>query len=390
MKRIILSFLLFILLFISAQQVFALEDTSSNQLKVILFYGEGCPHCKAAINFLEKTIPLYPQVTFEQYEIYNNQFNQIKMQATVKKLRVKSSGVPLILVGDSYFSGYSTDDISGKNIQEEIEKQLVSQIDQNLQEKNEDENINRAINLPIVGEIKVEHFSLPILTILIAVIDGFNPCAMWTLLFLISLLFGMKDRKRMWILGISFIVASATVYFLFLAAWLSLFSFLGVVSWIKIVIGLLAIGAGSYYLRDVVVNKSGGCQVTNNERRTKILEQLKKFTQEKQLILALVGIVVLAFAVNLIELVCSAGLPAIYTQILSMSDLSIWQYYGYLILYVLIFMLDDIFVFMTAMITLKAIGIESKYARYSHLIGGVLLLIIGLLLLFKPEWLMFA
>ena len=92
----------------------------------------------------------------------------------------------------------------------------------------------------------------------------------------------------------------------------------------------------------------------------------------------------------MVELVCSAGLPAIYTQILSLSNLPTWQYYFYLGLYILIFMLDDLFVFFTAMFTLKAVGVESKYARYSHLIGGVLMLVIGLLLLFKPEWLMFG
>ena len=103
-----------------------------------------------------------------------------------------------------------------------------------------------------------------------------------------------------------------------------------------------------------------------------------------------IGIILLAVAVNLIELVCSAGLPAIYTQILSLATLDRWQYYLYLLLYILIFMLDDLIVFFIAMITLKAVGIENKYVRFSRLIGGILITIIGLLLLFKPEILMFG
>jgi uncharacterized membrane protein HdeD (DUF308 family) len=98
----------------------------------------------------------------------------------------------------------------------------------------------------------------------------------------------------------------------------------------------------------------------------------------------------LAIAVNMVELICSAGLPAIYTQILSLADLTAWQYYLYLALYILVFMLDDLFIFFTAMITLQAVGVQGKYARYSHLIGGILMAVIGLLLLFKPEWLMFG
>jgi hypothetical protein len=200
----------------------------------------------------------------------------------------------------------------------------------------------------------------------------------------------MNDRKRMWILGSTFIISSAVVYFLFLSAWLNLFHFLGFIIWVRITIGLVALGAGGYYLYDFVKNRSGGCSVMGDERRQKIFDKIKNITQRKEFLLALGGIIALAFAVNLVELICSAGLPAVYTQILSLSDLNSWQYYGYLLLYILVFMLDDLFVFFTAMITLQATGIQSKYSHFSHLVGGALMLIIGLLLLFKPELLMFG
>ena len=223
-----------------------------------------------------------------------------------------------------------------------------------------------------------------------AVLDGFNPCAMWTLLFLISLLLGMKNRRRMWILGVAFVATSAGVYFLFLSAWLNLFLFAGMVGWIRGLIGLVAVVVGGYYLWDFCVNRQGGCSVMGDEKRRQVFESLKKVALKQQFGMALVGIILLAVAVNVVELVCSAGLPAIYTQVLSMSELPRWQYYMYLIFYVLIFMLDDLFVFFTAMVTLRAVGIESRYARYSHLVGGVLMLILGLLLWFKPEVLMFG
>ena len=236
---------------------------------------------------------------------------------------------------------------------------------------------------------KYGHLSLPVLTFVVALLDGFNPCAMWTLLFLISLLLGMNDRKRMWLLGTTFIAASALVYFLFLAAWLNLFLFLGFIVWVRLVVGLVALVTGGYFLRDYVVNKTGQCQVIGN-RRQKTMEKIRKIIKKKLLLLSLLGIIILAFAVNLVELICSAGLPAIYTQILSLAQLPKWQYYLYLIFYILIFMLDDLIIFFIAMITLQAVGIQSKYSRLSHLIGGILMLIIGCLLLFKPEWLMFG
>ena len=160
--------------------------------------------------------------------------------------------------------------------------------------------------------------------------------------------------------------------------------------WVRILISFFALGAGGYYLQSYWKNKDGACHVTASDRRRKVFERLRDITQKPQFFLALLGIILLAFAVNLVELICSAGLPAIYTNILSLSKLSVWQYYAYLVLYIFVFMLDDLFVFFAAMITLQATGMQGKYARYSHLIGGILMLTIGLLLLFKPEWLMFG
>jgi hypothetical protein len=247
-----------------------------------------------------------------------------------------------------------------------------------------------SLTLPILGTIQTANLSLPALSVVFGLVDGFNPCAMWALLFLISLLLGMKDRKRMWILGTTFIVTSAFVYFLFLSAWLNFFLILGFVFWVRIVIGLIALGVGIYNLRDYHINKEGGCKVIDNEKRRKTFDKLEGIAHEKKFILALGGIILLAFAVNLIELVCSAGLPAIFTQILSISNLSSGQHYSYILIYIFFFMIDDLIVFAIAMITLHAVGVQSKYARLSRLIGGILMLIIGGLLLFKPEILMFG
>jgi hypothetical protein len=250
--------------------------------------------------------------------------------------------------------------------------------------------IPETLTLPLIGEIQTKNISLPVLTIIIGALDGFNPCAMWTLMFLISLLLGMQNRRRMWILGSAFIIASATVYFLFLSAWLNLLLFIGFIFWVRVTIALVALVGGGYYLKEYFLNPHAGCVSTKTEDRKKVFEKLKILTHEKHFLIALIGIILLAIAVNLVELICSAGLPAVYTQILTLSELPTWQYYGYLLLYIFVFMLDDLIVFFVAMITLKMTGIADKYSRISHLIGGIAMAIIGILLLFKPEWLMFG
>ena len=211
---------------------------------------------------------------------------------------------------------------------------------------------------------------------------------MWVLVFLIGMLLGMKDKKRRWILGTAFIASSGLVYFFFLAAWFQLFSFLTFIPFIKPAIGLLATVAGVYYLREYFINKEAACKVTSGGKRKLIFEKLKRFCNEKHFWLALGGIIVLAAAVNLVELVCSAGLPAIFTQILTLSNLPMWQNYALMILYIVIFMLDDMIVFGVAMKTLELKTISAKYSRFSNLIGGIIMLILGILLIFKPGWLM--
>lgn len=209
-------------------------------------------------------------------------------------------------------------------------------------------------------------------------------------MFLISLLIGLRDRFRMWVLGSLFIIASAGVYFLFMAAWLNLLLFLGMLLWIRLLVGLLALGGGGYYLHEYFANPEAVCKITAPEARRRVFERLRALAGERNFLLAASGIVLLAFVANLIELICSAGIPAVYTQVLALSNLSEWQYYLYLSGYIFIFMLDDLFVFFVAMKTLQVTGLTGAYVRHAHAIGGGVLIVIGLMLLFKPEWLTFA
>jgi hypothetical protein len=244
--------------------------------------------------------------------------------------------------------------------------------------------------LPFIGQIKIKDFSLPAITVIFGALDGFNPCAMWVLIFLISLLVKMSNRRKMWILGTTFIFASAAVYFMFMVAWLNLLTFLGFIIWVRIAIGLVALVGGYLNLKEYVQNKDASCKVTNNEKRRNVMERLINISRNEKFILALGGIIVLAFAVNLVELFCSLGLPTIFIQLLTLNHISGLGSFLYILLYLLFFMLDDLIIFIVAMLTLRATGLTTKYTRYSNLIGGIIMLIIGLLMILKPGWLMFG
>ncbi len=247
-----------------------------------------------------------------------------------------------------------------------------------------------------MGEVDLAKMSLPILTIVVGALDGFNPCAMWILLFLITLLVNVRSRKKLLLIGGTFIFTSGLVYFLFLTAWLNLFLAIGYINLIRVLIGVLALAIGLWQVKNFIQYKPGTCKITDGKTgfqekiKSELKNRIEKLAVSPLTFGILAGVAVLAFAVNLLEFFCSAGLPAIYTKILTMSHLSSLSYYLYLLLYTFVFILDDLIVFSLAMIALNRFKFAEKYNYWTTLIGGVLIFIIGILLIFKPSLLMFG
>ena len=214
---------------------------------------------------------------------------------------------------------------------------------------------------------------------------------MWILLFLISMLLGMDNKKRKWTLGITFLASSAFVYFLFLISWLNLATFLNSIVYIRAGIAFMAIVLGilsvSRFLKGLF--KDDGCEVVDSNNRKRIIRAIRKIVKEKSFFLAIIGIILLAISVNIIELLCSLGLPVMFSEILTINEVSSSMKLVYSLIYVFFFLIDDIVVFIIAMKTLEIKAISNKFGKYSHLIGGIIMIIIGLLMVYKPEWLMF-
>jgi hypothetical protein len=380
-------------LFFQVGSVYAQEKTE--KLEYILFHLDTCPHCKDEIKFIEnKLLPKYGEfIDYKEYELSTQKNREVLDQYSFFYKVDVGSGVPIAFIGGEIVHGYGDDDTTGKQIMGIVESKLseLGLIDSKQDEVKKDDSSEMSV--PILGEIDAKSISLPFLTVVLGLVDGFNPCAMWVLLFLISLLFGMNDKKKMWILGSVFIFISGFSYFLFMSAWLHLVLFLGLISFIRAGIGLLAIGMGSLTIHNFWENRKVDgvvCKVSSNKKNQKVFDSLRNAVHKKSLLLSIIGIVVVAFLVNLLELACSAGFPAIFTQVLAINDIAMWQRYMYMIGYVFFYMLDDMIIFALAMITMQATGIGTKYAKYVNLFSGILIFILGLLLIFKPEFLMFS
>jgi len=391
-----------VLLFGGSSANAATGGTASPLVTIHYFHADGCPHCAQASAFLKRYAG-DARITIREYEARNNAANRERFIKVANALGVQDGGVPFILIGDWAVMGYLDDRRTGSAIAIQVAHCLDSACPDNvaailagvppptpIRFTRAGAGLPETVTLPLIGEISTAALSLPALTVVLGAIDGFNPCAMWALVFLLSLLMGTKDRRRMWILGLTFLFGSGLVYFLIMAAWLNVLLVIGYSLWIRAAVGVIALGAAAYYLYDFASNPDAACEVSHSGGRQQMLARLRRFALEERLWPAMAGVLLLAIAVNMIELICSAGIPAIYTHLLTLTPMPRWQYYGYLLLYNLVFMLDDIAMFAVAMATLKMTGLGARYARASRLIGGVVLAVIGLMLLFRPQWLSFS
>lgn len=417
MRKLSIGILAFSFLFILFAALPARSQVAD--VNIYVFYGDGCPHCAKEETFLDSLSARDPGLKVRRFEVWRDRENADLLVRIAKEIGTPASGVPFLVIGDRAVVGYYNAETTGREIIDLIElaraggcRDIVAEL---LNETGPsggatcehacaaDDNECRAacgcqdnasttgrlVNLPFIGAVDPGTLSLPLLTVIVGGLDGFNPCAMWVLLFLINLLLGETDRTRRWVLGAAFIFVSGLVYYLFLSAWLNVFLFVGFISAVRILVGTVAIGSGAWQLRRWWKNREGGCDVVEEGERRQIFTRLKRIVSERNFFLALGGIVVLAASVNLIELVCSAGLPAVYTQVLSLSDLPWWQYQAYLALYILIYMLDDLLIFFVAMRALELKAVGGRYERFVGLIGGILILLLGLALIFRPGLVMF-
>lgn len=389
-SKLLILILLFFSFFVSV---------NAKEIDLHIFYGEGCPHCKEEFKFLDELKKEYKELKIYKYEVWYDESSNKIFKDVQNMLGKNASGIPYTIIGNQVITGFR------KEYKSRIKAILDYYKDNNYRDLVNEMLGNKPIrddivledieikanvfSVPILGEIDPRGTSLLFLAAIIGFVDGFNPCAMWILLFLISMLMGMKDKRRMWILGLTFLLTSAFIYFMFMVAWLNLAVVITKILYIRILISLFAIVFGTINIWKYIISNKDGCEIVSDNKRKKIIEKIKSIISEKRFGLAIIGIILLAVSVNVIELLCSAGLPLMYTNILAINNLNPISYYIYIIIYVLFFLIDDIIVFSVAMFTLKQTGISTKYTKYSHLIGGVIILIIGILLLFRPEILMF-
>lgn len=387
MKRII-KLILFLLLIIPTSTLALSKDYNDyvgkyydiknyDKVNIYLFYSKICPHCQKEEKYFETLKEKYQdKINIYTYEVTENKTNNEIMKSLKKELKENSQGVPFTIIGSKTFLGYD----------ESLNERIENTIDSYLNENTTTDNI---YTIPILGKVEAKNASIILIAIILGFIDGFNPCAMWILLLLINMCISIKDKKKMLIVCLTFIITSGIIYFLSMLG-IGFILDLTTIAYIRNIIAILAIVLGIYNLYTYIkTRKETGCHVVKKEKRKTIITKINNILNNKNTLLMFGGTIILATSVNLIEMACSLGFPTIFLEILSINNIHGFLKITYLLIYILFYLIDDIVVLFLSIKAFEAKGISTKYNKYVHLIGGIIMVLMGILLIFKPEWIMF-
>ncbi len=343
-----------------------------------VFVRAGCPHCEAAKIFMDELRRERPSLQIVVHDIAENPAGRQRLQALAADRGMTGVGVPAFLIGTELLVGFLTADTTGAEIRARLDRRLQGIAPYRTVE---------GIETRWFGELRVGNLGLPLFTIVIGLLDGFNPCAMWVLLFLLSLLVNLQDRRKMALIAGTFVLVSGLIYFAFMAAWLNMFLLIGLSRAIQLTLGGIALFVGTVNVKDFFAWKRGLSLSIPESAKPGIHARVRRILQAENLAGAMASIVVLAALVNVIELLCTAGFPALYTQILTLQHLPTWTYYAYLSVYNLAYIFDDSLMVTIALVTLSRRRLQERAGRWLKLTSGLVMAGLGALLLLQPNWL---
>lgn len=357
------------------------DAQGETRVHLYFFWSQSCPHCLEAHPFIESIPKERPWVVLHALEVSRSRENAQRFEDMAQALGQEAEGVPTFIYCGTMEVGWGGADLSGGR--------LLNGLDACRRNGGSmtSSGTERAISLPGFGELDPGAISLPVFTVIIASLDAFNPCAFFVLLFLLSLLAHQRGRWRMLTVGGVFIVASGVMYFAFMSAWLNVFQLLGALSWITLAAGLLAIVVGLINTKDFFAFEKGVTLSIPESVKPNLYRRARVVLQSDNLPAMLAATVFLAVAANFYELLCTAGFPMVFTRILTLSEPSETVRYAYLALYNLIYVVPLALIVLAFVGTLSSHKLTEREGRLLKLMSGVMMLELGIVLTFAPQWL---
>jgi len=373
------------------------SSATAAQQRMEVFVREGCPHCAKAEIFLKRLAQERPDIAITVRDVLHEPAALQRLQDIAREQGSNNARVPAFFVGGQLIFGYSEEASTDKLIVQALQGQRVklpsaaaegetcAALDGSTCRGEEPATADRAqaFEVTLLGRtITLDDVGLPAFTLAMGLLDGLNPCSMWVLILMISLLATLNDRKRMLAIAGTFVLVEGVAYFVFMAAWLNLFLLIGLSRASQLVIAGIAIAAGLINMKDFWAPGRGPSLSISDKSKPGIYSRMRAILQARSLPAAILGVIVLALLVQVVEFLCTSGFPALFTRILTLRQLDTASYYGYLLLYNAAYMFDDVVVLAIGVTTLSNRRLQEKEGRWLKLISGVVMVGLGLYLAF--------
>lgn len=383
----------------------ASSQQSSNKVTVAAFVREGCTHCAAEEEFFKELSLKRKDFSIQYYRLENKSERNVWEKFTNDTNSSKVT--PITVIGDKYVIGFDKPETTGKEIIQLIDSTKSRRIATDLTRPSLNNSqikgsacsteqgtvpcsVNKSffVNLPLLGRIDAQKYPLLILSALFGFFDGFNPCAMWVLITFLMILIQVGDRKKMFLFAGTFILAEAIMYSLILVVWYKTWDFVRLDTIVTPIVGIVSLIGGLLFLKEWR-KKELECKITDHKQRKHLRDKISFLASNKFTFITFLSILGIAFSVNIIEFACSIGIPQAFTKILELNKLSLLENGTYIATYILFYMIDDLIVFGIALYGIDKLALTTKYSKLSNLIGGIVMLILGLIMIFKPSLILF-
>jgi len=349
------------------------------RVELELFYTYDCPHCKKALAWLPSLKTVYPDLVINSYEVKRNKKNRGLLARRLAGAGAAPAGFPTFFAGEKLVVGF----VESRS-PEEIKAALDAAYG-----KPGCPCEKKDIEVPLLGKINPASVSMLQFSFALGLLDGLNPCAMWVLMFLMGLLGYTGSPRKMLLIGGIFTAASALVYFAFMAAWFNLFLIIGSARWLTAALGVIAAGMGLVNIKELFFFKRGVSLMISGRAKVKLGEKIRRIIAERETAVMVTATAALAVFVNLIELGCTIGLPAVFTRVLSVRQAGFWAKYGYMAIYNAAYIVPLAVIIALFVFTMGRYRMTEAHGKILKGISGALMLALGLLMLLYPEALIF-
>ncbi len=392
---LMISFIVFAL---STSHVFAEsspepgESADTAPVTLYVFKSATCPHCNAQREFTDALARDNPGIEVRYFEIQTTREHHDLLRAMSAAHDIKPGSVPMVFLAGSVWVGDTP------QIRQEIERRLQACLEvdcpdsrqisftQGAPAEQPPKSVDATIDIPLLGTIDLSYQPLLLSTAIIAFVDGFNPCSLWLLTILIALVLHSGSRTRVAIVGTVFLFTTALVYGLFIVGVFSVLAYATYLPWMYWIVALFALTFGIVNIKDYFWFKRGFSFTIDDKHKPGIYQKFRGLMMNGRSPLALgAATAIMATGIALIELPCTAGFPVIWSGIVSAHNVGAAAFFGLLVAYLIIYLLDELVIFFIAVAKLRIEKFQEGQARVLKLIGGVVMIALAIVLVTDPD-----